>query len=282
LGASTAGLLAPALGQGPWLAASALLPERVEELVRARQFFGQAIEHRQRIVKALPSQIRHRMEFVWDHAHLGLLEKRLGRYDEAAKAQSQAVALCGRLVEDFPNRADLEHSLGGVLHNLAEMQKLQGRLADARRNLEEAISHQQAALKLNPRNRQSRRFLSNHYSMLADVLIHQEDHAAAVQAAEKSAAALPDSGDKCTFAASFVGRCVPLAARDASLPEEKRQELARTYAEQAMRLLREGVAKGDHAVAFLRADAGFASLRGRADFQQLLVDVEARAKEAAR
>jgi tetratricopeptide (TPR) repeat protein/predicted Ser/Thr protein kinase len=280
LAASTVGLLASAPAPGPYLAASALLPESVEELPRARQLFQEAIRHEQKALKARPLNTEDRAHLVWQYARLGAVEKRLGQYDEAQKALEQAVALCERLAAEFPGVAEHLCDLGGVLNNLAEIQQRRGQLADARHSAEEAITRQQAALKLSPRSRRSRLFLGNHYGTLADVLVREGDHAGAVEAAAKKMAAFSETAENCFNAASLVARCMPLAEKDAGLPEEKRKALVQAYADQAMRYLRDGVAKGNGDLTFLRADPGFEPLRARADYKEVLAELEAKAKAA--
>jgi hypothetical protein len=57
----------------------------------------------------------------------------------------------------------------------------------------------------------------------------------------------------------------------------KRRELAQQYADRAVALLRQAVAKGYKDVAHLKKDADLDGLRRRPDFQQLLADLEAKA-----
>jgi len=77
-----------------------------------------------------------------------------------------------------------------------------------------------------------------------------------------------------------VARCIPLVEKDAGLPGEKRRELAQAYADQAMRYLRDGVAKGGVDAAFIGVDPGFEPLRARADYKDLVAGLEAKTKPA--
>jgi tetratricopeptide (TPR) repeat protein/predicted Ser/Thr protein kinase len=148
LGASTVGLVESTLAPGPLLAASALIPARVEELLRARQFLRQAIDHQQKALKVRPFNTQDRWNLARQYDMLGAIEKRLGQYGEAETAMRQSQTVRQRLADDFPATPSHRSELGGVLNNLAIIQLRQGKLAEARRSVEEAIAHQQAARKM--------------------------------------------------------------------------------------------------------------------------------------
>jgi hypothetical protein len=80
--------------------------------------------------------------------------------------------------------------------------------------------------------------------------------------------------DEYVRAALFLARCVPLAEQDARLPDGKRKKLAKTYADKAMKRLREAVDRGYKNVPQLQKDKTFDPLRDREDFQKLLRDLE--------
>jgi hypothetical protein len=86
-----------------------------------------------------------------------------------------------------------------------------------------------------------------------------------------------DAGANCQ-AAGAVACCVPLAADDQALSEAKRKEQAQSYASQAVDLLRQAGRLGFRDARHLRTEAAFAPLRGRADFQALLREIEASPK----
>jgi hypothetical protein len=67
-----------------------------------------------------------------------------------------------------------------------------------------------------------------------------------------------------------------LAEKDAKLPEARRKEAVRSYADQAMRMLRQAVQKGFRDRKSLREESAFGPLRPRQDFQQLVNDVPAK------
>jgi tetratricopeptide (TPR) repeat protein/predicted Ser/Thr protein kinase len=282
LAASTVGLLESLLAHGPLLAASALLPGRGEELLRARQLLNEAIDHQQKALKVLPYNVVYRAFLARQYDVLGAVEKRLGQLGEAEKAIRQSRAVRERLADDFPAVPDYRCELGGVLNNLAIIQKYQGKLADARRSVEEAITHQQAARKMNAEAPRYRQYVYNHYWNLADILVIQGEHAEAVRATAELSRIFPDRGGNLVHAAWFVARCMPLAERDAGLPEAQRKALVQTYADQAMRYLWEAIGKEGVDTAYVKTEPALEPLRKRSDFARLLAELEGRAKPAPR
>jgi tetratricopeptide (TPR) repeat protein len=282
LGASTVGLMGSTSAQAPLLTACALLPERVEELPRAQHLTTQAIDHQHKALKVFPRNTMYRKYLANHYDLLGAIEKRLGDYGEAERAMRESKNIRERLVDDFPAIPDYRSELGGVLNNLAIIQLLQGKLAEARRSVEDAIAHQQAARKMNPEAPLYRQYLRNHYWNRADILVLQGEHGEAVRAAAELSAVFPDSGGDHFDAAGFLARCMPLAEKDATLPEEKRKELVQTYADQAMQYLRDGAAKGPMDAANIQRRPAFEPLRSRADYKALMAELEAKPKPAPR
>ena len=80
------------------------------------------------------------------------------------------------------------------------------------------------------------------------------------------------------FVVGIFARCIPLAERDSALDVEKGQALAKTYAEKAIALIRDGFGQGLD-LSRLKSDPALAALKTREEFQQLIKDLEDR-KEA--
>src|SRR5262249_59029043 len=91
-----------------------------------------------------------------------------GRAKEAEEEHRTALAICKDLVETFPAVPDYQSSLGANLNSLARLlMQREGELPQVRQLLEQAVKHQQEALRTNPRHPTYRRFLCNHYMNLA-------------------------------------------------------------------------------------------------------------------
>jgi hypothetical protein len=89
-------------------------------------------------------------------------------------------------------------------------------------------------------------------------------------AVEQMVGAAPNPKVELHDGAWHLGRCVLLVEKDSKLTEAKRKELAKTYGDQAMQWLQEGLKKGYKDTAALEKDAEFSPLRGREDFKKLL------------
>jgi hypothetical protein len=91
--------------------------------------------------------------------------------------------------------------------------------------------------------------------------------AAAIQERAKLSA---ESGPELYAAARDLAKCIPLVGKDQGslTPEEEAERNA--YAEQAVQLLQQAIAKGFKDLSRLSKDTALAPLRDREDFQKLL------------
>jgi hypothetical protein len=173
--------------------------------------------------------------------------------------------------------------LGNDRAHLARLLRDQGRLADARREAEHAVGHQRAALKLFPEHPRFKHSYANNFAILAETLVRLRDHGAAARAAAELPRYFPTHEPAYRQAAGYLARCVPLAERDQTLPVPAREELARSYGDQAMALLRQGLLHEPNPRAErLKTDPRLAPLRPRADFQKLVKGLEQAARPGAK
>jgi hypothetical protein len=84
------------------------------------------------------------------------------------------------------------------------------------------------------------------------------------------------AADYIHWAAHYLGRCVVLAERDAKIPESDRKVLAQSCADEAMENLHEAVRRGFNDFNRLKTLTAHAPLRERAEFQQLVQELENR------
>jgi tetratricopeptide (TPR) repeat protein len=141
-------------------------------------------------------------------------------------------------VEKFPAVPDHRSGLGAYLNDQALLEQDRGNLPEARQLLEEAINHQQIALKVNQQNPRYRSRLRAHYANLGQVLLSLGDHAATANAAEKLAEVSFGNWSNTDLAFRILAQCGPLALKDTAIPEEKRQSLSQAYRKRARELLR--------------------------------------------
>jgi tetratricopeptide (TPR) repeat protein len=225
---------------------------------------GDAIAPFQKAAKLRP-------DHAWSHASLGDVLQAAGRPDEAMRAYGKALELRRKLAADFPRVAAYHSQLGASLNNLALLLQRQSP-ARAVPLLEEAVRHQKAALKLGPEAPQYRPFLRNHCTTLAETLIQLGQHARAARAAAELPDLYPDRWQEPVRAAGYLARCAALAAKDTTLPEDRRKELVEAHGHQAVALLRRALGKGWNDRTALK-DPVFEPLRSRDDFQKLLAAV---------
>jgi serine/threonine protein kinase/tetratricopeptide (TPR) repeat protein len=218
---------------------------------------------------------RERLALTWHR--LGSM--RLARNSaEAEAAYEKAIALRRQLRREVPRSPANNCMLGAGLHNLALIRLRQERFQEARPLLTEALKYQEAAVEVQPRGVLYRQFLRNHCQLLAETSLRLGDHAEAARFAERCPQVIPEGWEEHCRAAVFLSRCAELAAGDTRLSVEDRRRLAQAYGDRAMPFLRQAVARGYDNVTEMKTARGWAPLRERDDFRQLVRDLEARKK----
>jgi hypothetical protein len=119
-----------------------------------------------------------------------------------------------------------------------------------------------------------RTFSRNNTLTLARVLVHLGAHDEAAATADRAAQSDVEPAADLYNAACIFSLCVPVADKDSKLTEVERQKLAHDYADRAMALLREAVAKGYRDAQHLAKDDDLAPLSKRPDYQALLKEME--------
>jgi serine/threonine-protein kinase len=221
---------------------------------------------------------QYRAELGWSHHSLGVLLKASGRPKEAEAAFHDALALQQRLAAELPKMPDLQCDIANSLEGLAELARDRKEFAAARQRLEQAHPHIQAALEANPDDPFSRAVYCENRKVLAATLLDLSDHGAAAEAATDLARVASKPAADTYDAACFLSRCVSLAEKDPKLPPAKQKELAKSYGDRAMEMLRHAVAKGHKNVTQIKKDTDLDPLRSRDDLKKLLADMEKQAK----
>jgi serine/threonine-protein kinase len=240
----------------------------------AEASYRAALDLQMRLAAEHPAVPAYRQDLAGSHTNLGFLLQDTGRPKEAEASFRAALDLHERLANEHPAVPGYRNSLAGTMVNLALILRERRDLGGARRLLEGAREHHRAALRADPNNRTYRLFYRNNRRALADTLVQLGDPAAAAEAAAQLAQAAVDPAGDVYDAACLLARCVPLAEKDAGLPEAKRQELARSYADRALDALRRAVKSGYKDAARMKKDPALDPLRQRPDFQQLLQDLK--------
>jgi eukaryotic-like serine/threonine-protein kinase len=240
----------------------------------AEDAFANAVAISRQLTADQASAPEFRKELASIHNNRGVLFRVTGRLAEAQSAYADAAAIKKQLAADFPTQPDLRHSLAGTLGNLAIVCTQRGDFPAAKASLEEAMPHHRAALKANPRHPDYRKFYRVNLRALAAAYARVNDRAGALRVARTSRALGWDPPTDTYNAARNLAQCIPIARKLERLDAAQRRAAEQFYAEQAMALLREAVARGWKNVAQTKKDPDLDGLRQREDFQQLLKDLE--------
>jgi serine/threonine-protein kinase len=221
----------------------AMLNMRRGQLSPAQQLVERATRHERRAVAADPLHKDYRRFLAMQYQLAAAILKRQQQYPRAEATYQRARSLMERLAQDYPAMPEHPSRLGAVLNDLAIVQVIQHKDAEARRSIEQAITHQTAATRMNPKNFEYRRYQRHHYWNLASLLLLLGDHAAAAQAAAQLPQIVPGSQEYAD-AASFCADCAEGAEKDARLSERTRPAVVRQYAERVREFLKKAVDRG--------------------------------------
>jgi serine/threonine-protein kinase len=242
---------------------------------KAEAEYAAALREYQRLAEDETSVPGYQQGIARCHGNLGILLAGQGKPAEAEAEFRTALKDFERLVEQHPAVPEYRNDLAGICVNLALF--LRGKdSAEMRRLLEQALPHHQAALRANPNDLGYRRPYYANLATLAPLLLDQGDHAAAADTAGRLSEAALNPVNDVYNAACYLARCGPLAEKDDKLPEAKRKELAQSYGDRALALLRQAVQNGYKDITHLKEDKDLDSLRRREDFQRLLGELEAK------
>src|SRR5262249_23711178 len=137
--------------------------------------------------------------------------------------------------------------------------------------LEQALPHHLDALKPNPKHPTYRRFLRNHYMILANTLVRDKKPAGAAKAVAELVNYGPNSWQEYRDAASVLARCVPLAGDS---------PLAQQCTAKAIELLEEAFRKDFVKDAeSLKKVPEFHTLASQPGFKKLVADLEEKMKD---
>jgi serine/threonine-protein kinase len=225
------------------------------------------------LVSRFPTRTDYRQVLGLEYAQLGLVLQHTRRPAEAEEAYRKALPLLKQLANDFPSRPDYQNLVVGALGGLADV-VLDKDAERARRLLEEAVPFSQAALQADPGDVDYLAAFYENRMRLVPVLLHLKDHAGAAEVAESVEQALHTPDAVYDLARQYAYR-VLLAQEDPKLAGSGRKEVARKYGDRAVAALRRAVQYGYRDLANLKKESVFDPLRGRADFQKLLADLEA-------
>jgi serine/threonine-protein kinase len=248
-------------------------------LKEAETAYTDALHIYKQLAADFPTRADFRQELATTQNNLGALLRSTRRLKEAETAYTDALAIWKQLAADFPTRPELRNDLAGILGNLGMLCNERREFQQARAYLAEALPHHEAALKAGPRNPEYRTFFRNNLSALVAANAGLQDQSAAIQVARK----LRDLGwkapDDAYDAACSLSLCIPIVQGGGKGAMAKRLVPAvQLYGDEAMKMLRDAVAKGYKDADHMKKDADLDPLRSRDDFKKLLAELEAKNK----
>lgn len=197
------------------------------------------------------------------------------RQREAVEAYQRSIQIFSNLergFKDFAQDSDAKARYGNALANLGRLRMESGDLEEAMRLLKLAVTHYSGALSSRAPRSDYQRNLAGIYWMLAESHLLSGDLVAAAEAGELSTRALP-AQESYYRAARILTRAAELAQGTRNSAGEKREQLRRSYATRAIRMLERAVALG-YSTDRLQSEAGaagpFHPLRDEPAFRKLL------------
>jgi tetratricopeptide (TPR) repeat protein len=240
--------------------------------------FRAAVRELQRLADDYPNVSGYRDNLALSLSFLGTVLARLGRQSDAEAEYRAAIKVQKRLAEDHPQLPRFRHNLAMDHHNLGLILENLGKRAEAATEYRAALKARQRLAEEYPNDSQYRSLLAETVGELASVLVALGDREAVLALAERYKAGVAKPQDDLWNAARLVSNCVNFVRKDTGLTESKRAELARTYADQAMDLLRQAVKAGWDNTSRLMQEPQLSPLREREDFRKLVADLESSAQ----
>jgi tetratricopeptide (TPR) repeat protein len=212
------------------------------------------------------------------HVFLGTVYLQAKPIEKAEEEQQQALRIFEKLAQEHPDVLEYAYDVGRCHMEL-------GRTADRAGQPEVALEEYAKAIEI------MEQALSRGYLRVRVVLLAARINRDAIQAergdhgrATEDVEALLRQGDLLALhvynAACAFSRASAAAEHDAKLSPTERDRVKAGYADRAMELLRQAVAKGYRKPSIIKPDPDLDSLRARKDFQKLLADLEANEKES--
>jgi tetratricopeptide (TPR) repeat protein len=244
----------------------------------ARSTQQEALTILQELVSDFSTRPRYRKKLANSLNILGLALYGGGDPVAAEKCWRQACDLITPLLDQVPDPTDYRGILGYAQGNLGWLEASKNHLPEARRLLEPAIAHLQAALLPGVQRADYQQALKNNARNLAEVCVQLRDHAAAVEAANLLVEGTPKQAQDSYNAACFIARSVPLARDDPHLNDEPTRRLrVERYAARALSLLREALADPSQKIDRIPEDTKYFSyLAGHPGFAEAMADLNAK------
>ena len=241
----------------------------------ALAYFRLALETWKRVVDDNPDRYAEPVELGSTYNRIGWLLFARGRMTEALEQYEAARAVFQKLIDRFPPHLlpRTRSELSNVLINIAEIERRQGRLAEARTSCDKAIASREAVIKEFPEVLGYRIRMGECLLRSGQVRLDAGDIAGATADWRRAVASYEGLGYRVGEIALFEAGCHAMLSRAASLSGSgKSAGDEASEASKAIAILRKCIAEGYHDPE-LESESCLDPLRGRLDFRQLMMDV---------
>jgi tetratricopeptide (TPR) repeat protein len=240
----------------------------------SQRSYEQAYALHERLIQANPAMTLLQHEMATTCLFLGNLHTKLGQSEAALPYLKQAGALWDQLVQGNPTRIEFRQQLDLVLYHLSEALAKSHRGEEAVAVFREVLSQQRLAVTMTPEVPEHLHRLSEYWSDIAGYLRQLDQPGAAMSVILERRKLWPTNATELFRAAGELALCIPLVGKGKSALTADEQAERRKYADLAMETLRQAVAAGFTDGARLKTEEILDPLRGRADFQRLLAELE--------
>jgi len=239
----------------------------------AEEAYAAALAIQKPLAVDFPMRPDFRQDLARSYNDLGFLLFTTDRPREAEEAYTAALARRKQDAAQFPNQPEVRNDLAGTCVNLAILHLGQRDFKAARAYLNDAVPHHESARKAKPGHPIYRQFYRNNLIVLIQTNAGLGDKGGAKQAAQTLCDLGSDPPGDAYDAACYLSLCIPIIRKDDRATKEARDKQAAFYGDEAMKMLRNAVARGWKNAGHMTKDTDLDPLRGRADFQKLLAEL---------
>jgi tetratricopeptide (TPR) repeat protein len=230
----------------------------------------------QSLVNKFPTRSEYRYHLATSYSLLTEILEKLERWREVEEIQRKALPVFKQLANDFPNKPAYHKGVAQSLRSIAEASKVKDP-EGARRLIDEALSHLNVAMQLDPTNLEYFACYALTYATLGNILLELRDHAGACAAFKILEGHAHVSADFYQLVGGYCA-CALLADKDPKLASQERQRLFNDHCSLAVKTLQRAVQLGYNDLEQLKTDKNLDPLRARSDLQHIVASLEEQKK----
>ncbi len=249
------------------------IEDKVGRSAQALNDLEKAGQIREGLLRNNPNSLDHLGGLAGIYYEIGdVLARGIGKGDPLEKYE-KARGLLERVLREDPDHIDAHSRLGTVLNNTAIWLAKDGRPNEALAKAELALPHARIAFEKKPQVIQHRRFLSDNYATIAEILRTLGRPAEASRATLDRVELWPSDPSELYDVARSLSSCIPLVGRGRVDLTLEQQSERRRYSDRAFELIRRAVHCGFMDIARMKSDYALDPIRSRSDFNLLLLDL---------